>query len=148
MCDHLCKWCVLFYYKRVPVYVLLYVYVCVKSYFVCGCVTSVHPSLGHISLFPALTHQVDSRGQNFLHLAVSNQDLEAVIFLLSVCVDINSKVQGQTLNTPLHYAVKSGSEILTRHLVRDDTACSTICCCLSKEIPFVIVGTNLKKQCV
>ena len=62
--------------------------------------------------------QVDSRGQNFLHLAVLNQDVEGVIFLLSVRVDINSKVQNPTLNTPLHYAVKGGYEILVRHLVR------------------------------
>ncbi len=60
---------------------------------------------------------MDSKGQNFLHLAVLNQDVEAVIFLLSVRVDINSKVQNPSLNTPLHYAVKAGSEILTRHLV-------------------------------
>ena len=62
--------------------------------------------------------QVDARGQNFLHLAVLNQDLEGVIFLLSVQVDINSKVQGPTQNTLLHYAIKGGSEILSRHLVR------------------------------
>ena len=61
---------------------------------------------------------MDARGQNFLHLAVLNQDLEGVIFLLSVQADINSKVLSPTMNTPLHYAVKGGSEILTRHLVR------------------------------
>lgn len=66
---------------------------------------------------PKAAEQVDSRGQNFLHLAVLNQDLEGVIFLLSVQVDINSKVQGPTQNTPLHYAIKAGSEILTRHLL-------------------------------
>lgn len=64
---------------------------------------------------------MDARGQNFLHLSVLNQDLEGVIFLLSVKADINSKVQSPTLNTPLHYAVKSGSEIHTRHLVSNDT---------------------------
>ena len=61
--------------------------------------------------------QVDSRGQNFLHLAVSKEDVEGVIFLLSVRVDVNSKAQNPTLATPLHYAVKKGSELLVRHLV-------------------------------
>lgn len=60
---------------------------------------------------------MDNRGQNFLHLAVLNQDVESVIFLLSVAVDVNSKVQNPTQNTPLHYAVKTGSEIIVRHLV-------------------------------
>ena len=61
--------------------------------------------------------QVDSKGQNFLHLAILNQDVEAVIFLMSINVNVNSKVQNPTQNTPLHYAIKGGSEILARHLV-------------------------------
>ena len=60
---------------------------------------------------------MDSKGQNFLHLAILKQDVEAVIFLLSVKVDVNSKVKNPTLNTALHYAIKGGSEILVRHLV-------------------------------
>lgn len=60
---------------------------------------------------------MDNKGQNFLHLAVLNQDVESVIFLLSVAVDVNSKVQNPTQNTPLLYAVKTGAEIIVRHLV-------------------------------
>lgn len=66
---------------------------------------------------PSAAEQVDSRGQNFLHLAVLNEDTEGVIFLLSVRADVNSKVHNPTLNTPLHYAVKGGSEMLVRHLL-------------------------------
>jgi ankyrin repeat protein len=66
---------------------------------------------------PKAAEQMDSRGQNFLHLAVLNQDVESVIFLLSVAVDVNSKVQNPTMNTPLHYAVKGGAEIILRHLL-------------------------------
>ena len=65
---------------------------------------------------------MDTKGQNFLHLAVLNQDVESVIFLLSVAVDVNSKVQNPTQNTPLHYAIKTGSEILVRHLVRETSS--------------------------
>ena len=62
---------------------------------------------------------MDSKGQNFLHLAILKQDVEAVIFLMSVEVDVNSKVKNPTLNTALHYAIKGGSEILVRHLVSE-----------------------------
>ena len=61
--------------------------------------------------------QMDNKGQNFLHVAVLNQDIESVIYLLSLQVDVNSKVQNPTQNTPLHYAVKTGAEIIVRHLV-------------------------------
>ena len=60
---------------------------------------------------------MDNKGLNFLHHAVLNKDVESVIFLLSVAVNINSVVKNPTCNTPLHFAVKNGSEILVRHLV-------------------------------
>ena len=71
--------------------------------------------------------QVDSKGQNFLHLAVLKQDVEAVIFLMSVEVDVNSKVKNPTLNTALHYAIKGGSEILVRHLVSEGQGAINSC---------------------
>ena len=60
---------------------------------------------------------MDGKGQNFLHLAILKENVEAVIFLMSVKADVNSKVKNPTVNTPLHYAIKGGSEILVRHLV-------------------------------
>ncbi len=77
------------------------------------------------TLIIALIPQVDARGQNFLHQSVLAQDVEAVIFLLSVRVDVNSKVQNPTLNTPLHFAVKGGSELLVRNLVRCPSSLSS-----------------------
>ena len=64
---------------------------------------------------PAL--QYDGHGCNFLHNAIQVEDVESVMFLLSVHVDVNSKVRNQSVHTPLHLAVKKGSELLVRHLV-------------------------------
>jgi len=61
--------------------------------------------------------QFDSHGHNFMHKAVINEDVEAVVFLMSVRADVNSKVQNPSLNIPLHLAIKKGSEIIVRHLV-------------------------------
>ena len=52
-----------------------------------------------------------------MHKAVINEDVAAVVFLMSVRAEINSKVQNPSLNTPLHLAVKKGTEIVVRHLV-------------------------------
>ena len=64
-----------------------------------------------------LIPQFDGHGHNFMHKAVINEDVEAVVFLMSVRADINSKVQNPSLNTPLHLSVKKGTEIVVRHLV-------------------------------
>ena len=60
-----------------------------------------------------------------MHKAVINEDVEAVVFLMSVRADINSKVQNPSLNTPLHLAIKKGTEIIVRHLV-----CLCVCVCV------------------
>ena len=49
------------------------------------------------------------------------EDVESVIFLLSVKAEVNSKIQDGTLLTPLHLAVRAGCEIIVRHLVRYST---------------------------
>lgn len=61
--------------------------------------------------------QYDGHGCNFLHNAIQEEDVESVMFLLSVRVDVNSKVRNQSVLTPLHLAVRKGSELLVRHLV-------------------------------
>ena len=61
--------------------------------------------------------QLDARGRNFLHLAIEKTDIESVLFLLSVRANVNSPVQDAAQLTPLHLAVKTGSEILVRNMV-------------------------------
>ena len=72
--------------------------------------------------------QFDSHGHNFMHKAVINEDVEAVVFLMSVRADVNSKVQNPSLNIPLHLAIKKGSEIIVRHLVSVCFNCVCVCC--------------------
>ncbi|XP_059970168.1 rabankyrin-5-like [Mesoplodon densirostris] len=54
---------------------------------------------------------VDSKGWNFLHVAVQNSDIESVLFLISVQANVNSRVQDASQLTPLHLAFQAGSEI-------------------------------------
>ncbi|KAL4711825.1 hypothetical protein ACJJTC_005994 [Scirpophaga incertulas] len=66
---------------------------------------------------PSAAEQVDKKGRNFLHVAIQNSDMESVMFLLSVEVDVNSRVQDATLTPPLHLAALSGNEVLLRSLL-------------------------------
>ncbi|XP_034827404.1 rabankyrin-5 [Maniola hyperantus] len=66
---------------------------------------------------PSAAEQVDKKGRNFLHVAIQTCDMESVMFLLSVEVDVNSRVQDATLAPPLHLAAAVGNEVLLRSLV-------------------------------
>ncbi|XP_020711715.2 rabankyrin-5 isoform X2 [Athalia rosae] len=66
---------------------------------------------------PTAAEQVDNKGRNFLHKAIQQNDLESVLFLLSIQVDVNSRVQDVTQTPPLHLAAESGNEMLVRSLV-------------------------------
>jgi ankyrin repeat protein len=52
-----------------------------------------------------------------LHTAVLNSDIETVLSLLSVNVNVNSRVQDVTGKTALHIAAETGSEMIVRNLV-------------------------------
>ncbi|CAG9104276.1 unnamed protein product [Plutella xylostella] len=58
---------------------------------------------------PNAAEQVDKKGRNFLHVAIQNNDMESVMFLLSVEVDVNSRVQDASLTPPLHLAAAGGT---------------------------------------
>ena len=73
--------------------------------------------VGHIILCTVYMWQFDIKGRNFLHIAIQKSDLESVLFLLSVCVSVNSRVHDSTQMTPLHLAIISGNEMIVRNLV-------------------------------
>lgn len=66
---------------------------------------------------PNAAEQMDSRGRNFLHLAIMKDDLESVLFLLSIQVDVNSRVHDVNQVTPLILAASSENEMLIRNLI-------------------------------
>ena len=79
-----------------------------------------------LRLEPSVADQLDSRGRNFLHTAILKDDLEAVLFLISVRVNVNSKTQdpsslsGSTGSgglTPLMLAVSKGNIMIVRNLI-------------------------------
>lgn len=66
---------------------------------------------------PNAAEQMDQRGRNFLHLAIMKDDLESVLFLLSIQVDVNSRVHDVNQVTPLILAASSENEMLIRNLI-------------------------------
>ena len=66
---------------------------------------------------PNAAEQMDQRGRNFLHLAIMRDDLESVLFLLSIHVDVNSRVHDVNQTPPLHLAASSEKEMLIRNLI-------------------------------
>lgn len=66
---------------------------------------------------PNAAEQMDQRGRNFLHIAIMKDDLESVLFLLSIQVDVNSRVQDVNQTPPLHLAAAAKSEMIVRNLI-------------------------------
>ncbi|UJR21238.1 hypothetical protein I4U23_024333 [Adineta vaga] len=66
---------------------------------------------------PKAAEQIDNKGRNFLHIAVQNGDIESVLFLLTVHVNVNNRVQDASQLTPLHLCVQTGNEIILRNLL-------------------------------
>lgn len=54
---------------------------------------------------PNAAEQMDQRGRNFLHLAIMKDDLESVLFLLSIQVDVNSRVHDVNQTPPVHLGI-------------------------------------------
>lgn len=50
-------------------------------------------------------------------MAIQKGDIESVLFLLSVNVDVNSRVQNELQTTPLHLAAATGNEMLVRSII-------------------------------
>lgn len=66
---------------------------------------------------PNAAEQMDQRGRNFLHIAIMKDDLESVLFLLSIQVDVNSRVHDVNQTPPLQLAAASKNEMLVRNLI-------------------------------
>ncbi|XP_008205232.1 rabankyrin-5 isoform X2 [Nasonia vitripennis] len=66
---------------------------------------------------PSAAEQFDNKGRNFLHTAIQKNDMESILFLLSIQVDVNSRVQDVTQTPPLHLAAINGNEMLVRSLI-------------------------------
>lgn len=66
---------------------------------------------------PHAAEKYDPKGRTFLHLAIQKNDIEGVLFLLSVHVNIHSRVQDSSKFTPLHLAVQVGSEMILRNIL-------------------------------
>jgi len=45
---------------------------------------------------PTAAEKHDPKGRNFLHLAIQKADIESVLFLMSINVNIHSRVQDST----------------------------------------------------
>ncbi|CAB0036140.1 unnamed protein product [Trichogramma brassicae] len=66
---------------------------------------------------PSAAEQFDNKGRNFLHTAIQKNDMESILFLLSIRVNVNSKVQDLTGTPPLSLAAVTGNEVLVRSLL-------------------------------
>lgn len=66
---------------------------------------------------PNAAEQMDTRGRNFLHLAIMKDDLESVLFLIAIQVDVNSRVHDVNQTPPLHLAALSKNEMILRNLI-------------------------------
>ncbi|XP_054012865.1 rabankyrin-5 isoform X2 [Hylaeus anthracinus] len=69
---------------------------------------------------PKAAEQYDNKGRNFLHTAIQKNDMESILFLLSIQVDVNSRVHDVTQTPPLHLAAINGNETLVRSLILAD----------------------------
>lgn len=66
---------------------------------------------------PTAAEQFDGKGYNFLHTAIKKGDIESFLFLLSIHVDVNSRIQDSTLTPPIHLAARYSNETLMRSLI-------------------------------
>jgi ankyrin repeat protein len=69
--------------------------------------------------------------------------MESVLFLLSIHVDVNSRVQDASQTPPLHLAAASGSELLVRSLLLAGARVSLTCIFFSLIGNFINIYTCL-----
>uniref|UniRef100_A0A0N4ZNH2 Ankyrin n=1 Tax=Parastrongyloides trichosuri TaxID=131310 RepID=A0A0N4ZNH2_PARTI len=70
-----------------------------------------------VNRLPHAAVQVNGNGENLLHSAVKNDDLEGVLFLLGLQIDVNIFTQDKYKFTALHLVAQTGNEMIMRNLV-------------------------------
>uniref|UniRef100_A0AAF5DA06 FYVE-type domain-containing protein n=1 Tax=Strongyloides stercoralis TaxID=6248 RepID=A0AAF5DA06_STRER len=70
-----------------------------------------------VNRLPHAAVQVNGNGENLLHCAVKNDDLEGVFFLLGLQIDVNIFTQDKYKFTALHLVAQTGNEMIMRNLV-------------------------------
>ncbi|XP_023334642.1 rabankyrin-5 [Eurytemora carolleeae] len=70
-----------------------------------------------LELEPGAAEHPDARGKNFLHTAILRGDLEALLFLISISVNVHSKTTDANKLAPLLLAVQVGNEMMVRNLI-------------------------------
>ncbi|CEF65443.1 BTB/POZ-like domain and FYVE zinc finger domain and Ankyrin repeat and Zinc finger, FYVE/PHD-type domain and BTB/POZ fold domain and BTB/POZ domain and Zinc finger, RING/FYVE/PHD-type domain and Zinc finger, FYVE-related domain and Ankyrin repeat-containing domain-containing protein [Strongyloides ratti] len=70
-----------------------------------------------VNRLPHAAVQVNGNGENLLHCAVKNDDLEGVFFLLGLQIDVNIFTQDKYKFTALHLVARTGNEMIMRNLV-------------------------------
>lgn len=68
--------------------------------------------------FSNLSFECWKWGARFLTCkAIQKNDVESVLFLLSIQVDVNSRVRDPSQSSPLHLAAETGNELIVRSLL-------------------------------
>uniref|UniRef100_A0A915C437 Ankyrin repeat and FYVE domain-containing protein 1 n=1 Tax=Parascaris univalens TaxID=6257 RepID=A0A915C437_PARUN len=66
---------------------------------------------------PHAVMQMNGNGENLLHTAVKNRDIESVLFLLALQTDVNVRTQDGSRVTALHICAQTGDEMIMRNLL-------------------------------
>ncbi|CAD5209633.1 unnamed protein product [Bursaphelenchus xylophilus] len=66
---------------------------------------------------PYAALQVNAEGENLLHVAIRDDDLEAVLFLLGLQIDVNIPTENNLRLSPLHLSARYSSGLIMRNLI-------------------------------
>jgi ankyrin repeat protein len=60
---------------------------------------------------------MNSRGENLLHIAAKQCDLDSVLFMLALNIDVNIATHNVSRLTALHMCAENGNEMILRTLI-------------------------------
>uniref|UniRef100_A0A0N5BKL6 FYVE-type domain-containing protein n=1 Tax=Strongyloides papillosus TaxID=174720 RepID=A0A0N5BKL6_STREA len=79
-----------------------------------------------VNRLPHAAVQVNGNGENLLHCAIKNDDLEGVFFLLGLQIDVNICTQDKYKFTALHLVSQTGNEMIMRNLILAGARLNTV----------------------